>query len=592
MTMPGISLASPSASSLASSLTSLLASALADHLWQSTAVAALAALLAVALSRNHARVRYWLWMAASVKFLLPFSLLIAAGAWLRSFLPAPSARPAVIQAMEQVAIPLEQPAFSRLAPSPAAAHAGSWLPILFLALWACGALWVAVRFARGWWSVRAASLAARPLALAADVPVLATPSTIEPGIVGFFRPVLLLPEGILARLSAQQLSAIVAHEMCHVRRRDNLTYAAHMLVEVLFWFYPPVWWIGKRLIEERERACDEAVVDAGGNPHIYAEGILNVCKFCVASPLDCVSGVTGSDLKKRITRIMHHHAALRLDLGRRILLASAACIALAAPLAVGLVCMGQRPAPSGDTGGPPIHFAVASIHPDPSDFSYTTSRAAHDGIVFLPDGISMDGLPVELFIRQAFGVEADQITGLPAWAMTDKYSIQAKVDGADAPRWNALSNEPSSTRTAVLQGLLADRFNFKAHVEMQPYPVYCLVVAKNGPKFHATAPADGASQQPESNFGRGKITMQDSQIATLIFALSHQGLGHPVVDQTGLTGNYDLTLHFAPGNMPPADSADPPLFTALQEQLGLKLELKRVPIETIVVDHIERPSPN
>lgn len=582
MTMPDISWASAWASSLV------------NHLWQSTAVAAVAALLVLALSRNHARVRYWIWLAASVKFLLPFSLLIAAGAWLRSFIPAPAARPAVIQVMEQVTLPLQQPQFSSLMPSPAATHPENWLPILFLVLWACGALLVAVRFARGWWSVRAATQSARPLALAADVPVLASRSTIEPGIFGFFRPVLLMPEGILERLSAEQLSAIVAHEMCHVRRRDNLTYSAHMLVEVLFWFYPPVWWIGRRLIEERERACDEAVVDANANPHTYAEGILNVCKFCVESPLECVSGVTGSDLKKRITRIMQRHVALRLNLGRKILLASAGCIALAAPLLVGLVCMGQSADQSGDAGGPPIHFAVASIHPDPPDNKYATGRAAtaHDSIVFLPDGISMDGLPVELFIKQTFGVEADQITGLPAWAKTDKYSIQAKVDDADAPRWKALSNEQSSTRTAALQGLLADRFNFKAHVEMQPHSVYCLVVAKNGPKFHASAPADATSQHPEANFRSGRITMQDSQIATLVFALSHQGLGHPVVDQTGLTGAYDLTMQWAPGNTPPPDSTDPPLFTALQEQLGLKLELKKVPIETIVVDHIDRPSPN
>jgi bla regulator protein BlaR1 len=569
-------------------------SALVNHLWQSTAVAGIATLLVLALSRNHARVRYWLWMAASVKFLMPFSLLIAAGAWLRSFLPAPAVRPAVIKAMEQVTLPLQQPEFSSLAQSPAATHPSSWLPILLLAIWACGALFVAVRFARGWWSVRAARQAARPLALAADVPVLASQSTIEPGIFGFFRPVLLLPEGILERLSAEQLSAIVAHEMCHVRRRDNMTYSAHMLTEALFWFYPPVWWIGKRLIEERERACDEAVVDASGNPHIYAEGILNVCKFCVESPLECVSGVTGSDLKKRITRIMHHHVALRMTLGRKILLASAGCIALAAPLVVGLVCMGQGQAQSGDDGGPPIHFAVAAIHPDPPDDKYATGRAApaHDGIVFLPDGISMDGLPIELFIKQTFGVEADQITGLPAWAKTVKYSIQAKVDDADAPRWKALSREQTSPRTAALQGLLADRFNFKAHVEMQPHSVYCLVVAKNGPKFHASAPADGTSQHHEANFGNGKITMQGSQIATLIFALSHQGLGHPVVDQTGLAGEYDLTLHFEPSNTPGADSTDPPLFTALQEQLGLKLEWKKAPLETIVVDHIDLPSPN
>src|SRR4029077_8104902 len=96
----------------------------------------------------------------------------------------------------------------------------------------------------------------------------------------------------------------LAHELCHVRHRDNLTAAIHMLVEALFWFYPPVWWLGARLIDERERACDEEVLHLGGEPQVYAEGILKVCKSYLETPMACVSGISGSDLKKRIMRIM------------------------------------------------------------------------------------------------------------------------------------------------------------------------------------------------------------------------------------------------------------------------------------------------
>jgi uncharacterized protein (TIGR03435 family) len=426
---------------------------------------------------------------------------------------------------------------------------------------------------------------------------------IEPGVFGFFRPVLLLPERILERLSPEQLSTIVAHEMCHVRRRDNLTYLAHTVAEVLFWFYPPVWWIGKCLIEERERACDEAVVDAGGKPHTYAEGILNVCKFCVESPLECVAGVTGSDLKKRITRIMRQHVTLRLSLGRKILLAAAGSVVLMGPLVVGLVCMGQNPAPTGDTSTKPFYFDLVAIHQDPPDTNNFLSRSAPDGAQFLPDGVLLDRFPIQFVVQTAFGVPADQIVGLPPWAKTDRYTIQAKVDEADAPRWKASRPQPGEQHIPALQALLADRFSFKAHIEMQNHPVYCLVVARHGPKFHEATPGDtypnGEEKpdgtpvgRPSAEFSYGNVTMQGQKITTLIFALSHQNLGYPVVDQTGLTGEYDLTLHWAPGNMPAADSPDPPLFTALQEQLGLKIELKKVPIETIVVDHIDRPSPN
>ena len=97
-------------------------------------------------------------------------------------------------------------------------------------------------------------------------------STLEPsGVFEFFRPVLLLPEGIAERLMREHLAAIVAHELCHVRSRDNLAAAVHMLVEAIFWFHPLVWWIGRRLVDERERACDEEVLRPGSEPEVYAE---------------------------------------------------------------------------------------------------------------------------------------------------------------------------------------------------------------------------------------------------------------------------------------------------------------------------------
>src|SRR5690606_12845832 len=95
----------------------------------------------------------------------------------------------------------------------------------------------------------------------------------------------------LERLSPPQLRAVLEHEICHVRRRDNLTAAVHMLVESLFWFHPLVWWIGARLLDEREQACDEAVIAAGIDRDAYGEGILEVCRYCIESPLPCAAGV-------------------------------------------------------------------------------------------------------------------------------------------------------------------------------------------------------------------------------------------------------------------------------------------------------------
>ncbi len=131
----------------------------------------------------------------------------------------------------------------------------------------------------------------------------------EPAVLGIFDPVLLLTDGIADTMTREQLDAILIHELCHVRRHDNLRTAIYMIIETLFWFYPLVRWIGKRLIDERERACDEEVLRLGNEPGIYAEGILNICKSYLESPLRCASGVTGSDLKKRIRAILTGHVA-------------------------------------------------------------------------------------------------------------------------------------------------------------------------------------------------------------------------------------------------------------------------------------------
>ena len=104
---------------------------------------------------------------------------------------------------------------------------------------------------------------------------------IEPGVFGIVAPVLMWPDGIGERLTGTQVEAILAHEVAHVRRRDNLAAMVHMAVEALFWFHPLVWWIGARLVDERERACDEDVISRGTEPDVYAESILKTCQFYV-----------------------------------------------------------------------------------------------------------------------------------------------------------------------------------------------------------------------------------------------------------------------------------------------------------------------
>jgi beta-lactamase regulating signal transducer with metallopeptidase domain len=309
---------------------------LANHLWQSTVIAVMVWLLALTLRKNCAHTRYRLWMAASVKFLVPFSLFIQAGEWLRPIVAAPGQTPAAASAMEQIARPFPQgDAFAAVGTGAISAPYGVAFPLL-AALWACGSLIVAFSWWRKWRRLRLVVRAAKPLALGLNLPVYSSSTLLEPGVFGIVRPVLMLPEGILGCLTSEQLDAVLRHEMCHIRRLDNLTFAIHMVVETLFWFHPLVWWIGARLVEEREQACDEAVLRSGSKAAVYAEGILNVCKSYVESPLGCLSGVSGADLKKRIARIMAKHMGQQLSVRRKLILTIAGIVGLALPVAIGL----------------------------------------------------------------------------------------------------------------------------------------------------------------------------------------------------------------------------------------------------------------
>lgn len=309
-------------------------SPLANHLWQSTLFAAVAVVLTFALRKNRAQARYWLWLAASIKFLIPFSLLVTFGSQFEWQSTGPIASPVsvAIEQVNQLNQPFSPPATPASA-TPVALEAWPVSPaLLFFMLWFCGSATVLFIWWKRWRRIRAAVQTASPLPFEAPIPVMSSQALLEPGVFGLFRPVLLLPRGIADRLSPAQMQAILAHELCHVRRRDNLAAAIHMVVEAVFWFHPLVWWIGARLIDERERACDEEVVCLGSAPEVYASGILTVCKFCLESPLPCASGITGSDLKKRIEAIMTNRHSHRLTFARKLLLAAAGIVAIAGPL--------------------------------------------------------------------------------------------------------------------------------------------------------------------------------------------------------------------------------------------------------------------
>lgn len=312
----------------------MITHAVLDHLWESTLFAVAAGLVTLFLQGNQARVRYWVWFVASLKFVVPFYLLIWMGSrihWRHATAALRSSIP-IDESLQHLGQALAAP---EIAFRPLGSDAVSLAPIC-VSIWAIGCVVALARWFASWLQMRAIVRRAALADIPAPIPVRLAPAAFEPGVIGIVRPVLMLPTGIMERLTAAELETVIAHEMCHVRRRDNLTAAIHMVLEAVFWFHPFIWWIGARLLEERERACDEAVLGLGKDSQIYAESILKVCRFYVESKLPCVAGISGSNLKRRVKAIMTSQVMDRLSTFKRVALGAAAATVIAVPIAVGV----------------------------------------------------------------------------------------------------------------------------------------------------------------------------------------------------------------------------------------------------------------
>jgi uncharacterized protein (TIGR03435 family) len=596
-----------------------IAPSLGNHLWQSTMFASAIALLTLALRNNRAQVRYWLWLAASLKFLIPFSLLIGLGSHLASPRATAVPKTGLYFAMEQVGQPFTRQAVPPISNATASTAFHSLIHLLpaLLAVWLCGFVVVLFVWCVRWRRISAAVREAEPLRQGREVEVLRSFETspgmpkhveirssrgsLEPGIFGITRPVLLWPHGITGRLGDEHLKSILAHELLHIRRRDNLAAAIHMLVEAVFWFHLMVWWMGTRLVEERERACDEQVLESGGDRQVYAESILKICEFCVGSPLTCVSGVTGAELKTRITRIMSGQVARKLDFRRKVSLGAAFILAVAAPIAAGILHANPRRAESQtqNTTAPLPPYATVSI-------TSSSSGGQNVGLMFGPAGFVSKNSSLQQVIRVAYGVEDDRIVGAPAWLASEKYDVEVRGDNSAMNDPRQLSPEQRASEQGVmLQTVLADRLKLALHREAREVSVYALVLAKSGPRLQQSKPGDtypngfrgpdGVTRPGGIHFdGNNKLIAQGVPIAPLRAHLSWQ-LRRTILDETGLSGTYDFTLKLPDGvplgidNPAPPESYESALSAAIEQQLGLKLEPRKASMEVLVIDHVEKP---
>jgi uncharacterized protein (TIGR03435 family) len=561
---------------------------LCNHLWQSTVFAGIVLLLTLALRRYQARMRYWLWMAASVKLLIPFSLLAAVVSHLQWITRANDSQTGPFTAMHQMSQPFTElnglgESFTSLA-APTASHSSPVpLGLALAVVWLSGSLTVFFFWLVQWRRISKSVRAATPLRsgrevealrrmeriarLRRKIEIIPLTDAMEPGVFGIRRSVLLWPDGISRHLDDAHLEAVLAHEVCHVRWRDNLTSAVHMLVSAIFWFHPLVWWMKNQLVKERELACDEEVVNLYNKRQVYAESILTVCEFCIESPLPCVSGITGADLKKRVVQIMSGRIGLKLSPGGKLLLL--ASLIVAASAGVGMVGVRPSVAQTVESGKSeaklPQSFEVVSIRPAPESSQGTISE---------PQGMGFraKAMPLSVLVQMAFGINPNQMV-VPKWAQGVKFDIAAKT-GSDVP----LTYEQMKP---LMQKMLAERFGMTYHRQTQEVQGYDMVAAKGGLKLTPAKPdaTKGGTGSP------GSIEMPSASMQALAGMLTSR-LKSPVADKTGRAGEYEVHLRFAREDDP--ESTLPSIFTALQEEMGIKLVSAKVPVKMVVIDHLER----
>lgn len=582
-----------------------LGSTLLHFLWQGVAIAAV-----YAAARRWARTS-----APNIRYLLGCAALAAMAVaplatwWILGLPPADAAAasPATILSATASGAVRGLPAPLAGGVPAAAAPFLSWV----VGIWLVGATALWVRLMGGWiLATRLRSRRAHPapaawqqtldrlrdrMRVSGPVRLLVSSLVQTPAVVGWIRPVVLTPAGALAGLPADQMEALLLHELAHIRRHDYLVNMLQSAVEALLFYHPAVWWVSGHLRAERELCCDDAAVEASGDVVIYARALAGLGLLCPPIAM----AANGGSLAHRIGRLLGRPRPAPRTLSGTGIAAAAVLPAIAAAALFG------QPAE-------PLRFDVASI-------KRSVDQSPNWGLRPRPGGLTATG-NLKLLIDDAYKVQDFQVVGGPEWTNSERYIVDAKSVG-------------KASRDQVwlmLQSLLEDRFQLKVHRETRELPVFYLAIAKAGPKMPAPKeggcidstdpppqltggrmPVPGSVPPPLIRCGHLGITLEKggarifggkAPISEIVPVLSNM-LRRKVIDRTGLTGLFDIELHFVPDDntplLPPpppegtaSDAMSPSIFSALPEQLGLRLEAAKGPVEVIVIDHIERPSAN
>jgi uncharacterized protein (TIGR03435 family) len=574
-----------------------LGRALLHFLWQGSLLALLLWMVK-SIAPASTRLRYA--AASLIMLMMPVALVVTVANDFPRVQPAATIAPVIsYHAHVSAATPREALLAGLPTRGPSAGISG-WV----VCLWIAGVLLLSLRATGGW--MRVQRLKSRVLPASAELadimtrlkqrlvisaPVCLYTSAIVqvPTVVGWLRPYILLPVTTITGLSESQLRAILAHELAHIRRHDYLVNLLQTAIETVLFYHPAVWWVGRQMRIEREHCCDDIAVAICGTAIEYAEALAELEQIR-GRILEPALAATGGELLGRIRRLLGQQPSE--DSASRSLGTIAAAAALMLAIAAAPV-VAQQPA-----------FEVASIKPDVS---------GQPGPLFeLFPGFHVERATLKSLVLMAYGVHDFQLSGGPGWINSDRYNIEAK---AQAPA--AFSQEYRMLQYQRIQTLLQDRFKLAVHRETKELPIYELTVAKGGPKLQppnciqrdagdrTIAPGKGMSDY--CGFGmtaRGLVELTTATMGNLAGTFSAE-LSREVVDKTGITGTFHIHLTFTPDDStvrlpdipglpsvsePPVDG--PNIFTAIQEQLGLKLESAKGPVDVLVIDHVEKPSEN
>jgi bla regulator protein BlaR1 len=392
------------------------------------------------------------------------------------------------------------------------------------------------------------------------------------------------------------VEALLIHELAHILRHDYLVNIVQSITEALLFYQPAVWWVSGHIRAERELCCDDIAVSLSGDAFTYALALAEI-ESSRPAHLHAAVAANGGSLADRIARLLGQSRPVSRTLSGPGAVVSAILLLVAA---YGVF------AQSADLP----RFAVASIKRG-SDWTSEVPM----GVGPRPGGrLATTNAPLIFLIQKAYGVDAYQVMGGPAWINSEGYNIEAKPE----------TNTGQKEMWLMLQRLLADRFKLKLHRETRELPVFALMATKGGPRLpepkggpcnETMPPLDAPRPQriaPPCDPGIIKsgtgLSMDGLNLPMAKFTgFLGKMIGREVIDRTGFTGKFDLHLEFAQddavaglphpprasdSDQPEGPLARPSIMIALQEQLGLKLESTKGPVEVLVIDHVERPTEN